>query len=664
MASPRTQRLRWQPVPRPLLWRGSMAALLGPATLVLLLLAGSALAYARPLTISIPIGRSVSWPFVEGFFAAERNDSTGARWRWTESVATLGAPYVGPVTSLSLRLNGEQGGPPLTLSVAGAAPLTIEPRVGWQTLTLPVHEGAVSWDRDTAPLLRIATAARVRPGDPRALGVAVSEATLSVRPGRVPLALLGPLLAALLLTGALLQAMRLPRPWLVGCALALLAALALALPGVRLYLTVYVWRLLALVVLCWGLWGASLWVLPRIWRAAGLRAAEGITRGLAALMVLHFAARFGARSYPLAYASDLYGHVKRANLAADGQVLRLFLPAAERAPVQWEAAIAVPYSPFYYYVTGLLVWLLPFEPILILDAFSALVEATLPVLLAVLLMRYGLGGRSALWAGALVGLVPFGYVAAVAWALYPTLLGQWLALAALAAAACWYPGRASPRQARWQTGIMTAAFVAYLTALTFLGTAWATLLAISAIWYRRAVRPLLACGVGAGLLALALYYGWQLPALLEQAIPTLRAGGGAGEGVGIARGALGAGEFVEFLWERFARWYPWRLLVPAALGLALLALNARRRALLALIVAWCSIYPPFMLLDRFLPLLEKPQLHLLPAVALLAGLGAAALARKGRRAWLVPLALVGLLGWEVLQLGIQIVVELYGRQKF
>lgn len=665
MASPQTERLLWQPGLRALpLRRLNAGPAISAGLLALLLLVGSLLAYARPLTLAIPVGRSLSWPFVEGFFAAERNDTTGEHWRWTEGIAVIGAPYAGSVTAVELRLNGEQGGPPVTLTVAGAPPLTLQPRVGWQMLRLPLRDQAVSWDAGGAPLLQIATEARVRPGDPRALGVAVGEATLLTRPSAPPLGLLLALLGTLVMTSGLLATLRLPYAWLAGCVLALLASLALASPDWRLYLTVYAWRGFALVLLCWGLYGLAWLALPRLWRAAGLSVGADFTRALAALMVLHFATRYGARSYPLAYASDLYGHVKRANLAANGEVLRLFLPEADRAPVQWEAAVAVPYSPLYYYVTGLLVWLLPFEPILILDAFSALIEAALVPLLAILLLRYGLGRRAALWAGLLVGFVPFGYVAAVAWAVYPTLLGQWLALAALAVAACWYPGRASRRQMRWQVGVMTAAFVAYLTALAFLGTAWATLLAISAAYYRRATRALLVSGTLAGLLALALYYGWQVPALLGQAIPALQAKAADLGSVGIARGMLGPLAFTEFLWERFVKWYPWRLLLPAALGLALLALTPKRRALLALVLAWCSIYPPFMLLDRVLPLLDKPQLHLLPAIALLAGVGAAAFARKGRRASLVPLALALLLAFEVAQLALQIVVEMYGRQKF
>lgn len=665
-ASPQTHRLRWQPQLQALgWWRALPLSALGTAAALLTLVIGMLLAYRQPMEIVIQVGRSTSWPFVEGFFAAEKDDARGLRWRWSEAAATIGAPYAGRVSSLTLRFNGEQNGPPLTVQAAGGPPLVLPSRVGWQTLALPITDGRLHWERIASPLIRLETTARQRSvEDTRPLGVAVAEARLQVLPGPPPPALVALLLATLVLSMGLLAVLRVPLPWLFGCLIAVLLSLLLASPFWRLYLTAYAGRLVWVLLLAGGLYGGLRWGLPRLWQVLGVRVSLPTTRLLIGLVLLHFVLRFGALSYPLTYSSDLYGHVKRANIAASGQLLRLFLPEPERAPVQWGVSVAVPYSPFYYYVGGLLVRLFPFfPPILVIDAFSALVEAATPLLLAILLLCYGLGARAAVWTTALYGLVPFGYLATVGWALFPTMLGQSLALGALALAATWFPERPSRRVLRWQIVLLTLAFVAYLTALTFLAQAWVVLLLISMFWYRQAVRPLLITGLAAGLGALILYYGWQAPALIGQALPALEAKAG-GEGVGMARGMIGPLAFGEFLWERLEKWFPWLLTLPALLGLALLTVRPRRRVLLALVVAWCSIYPPFMLLDRFLPLLDKPQFHMLPALALLAGIGAAGLARRGRVARLVPLSLALLLGWQLYGLIVQVVIWNYGNLKF
>lgn len=621
----------------------------GLATLTLLL--GCVLAYLQPLTITIPVGRSLAWPFIAGFHATERNPQN-VGFRWTTAESAIGAPFAGNVTGVALRLNGEATTPPLTIAVAGSRPLTIVPRTGWQTIALPVRDGGRDWQRGN-PLLAIDAVASRRGTDPRLLGVAVAEATLTISPSAPPPTLVGLLLASMLLLGGLLRSLRLPAPWALCTALALLAALALANSATRLYLTVFAWRLLGLLLLSWCLYGLGLLLLPRLWRAMDLTVSRRTTNALAGIVVLAFGLRFGGMSYPLNFISDIRFILARARMVREGRLLELFLPNPSLTPVQWNMDVTVPRSPLFYILTAPLTYLAEPWPALSMMALSSAVDALAVLLVAVLVLQAGGGQRSALLAALLAAVLPLGLVLAVSWGVYTTLLAQCLMLLAFAT---WLHLRPRLHERRSQlllAGVFTLAYLSYPTAVLFLGLTWALLLGWC--WRRDpAAGPTLRAGLLAAAAALLLYYGWHVPEIVGRTLPKM------GERLAGGNDSLSLNDLVGPIWPPLRQWYGWLLVALAGLGAGLLLATPKRGGRVAatgLFAAWGLTYPLLALIDEHVAtLILKQILYVLPLVALLAGLLLGRLATR-RWGWVVALALVALVGWKGLLITLDLIVN-------
>lgn len=620
-------------------------------------------ALARPWSAHIEVGGLLDGPFLRGFHAHEHDGEVNFRWSDVSSAVVL--PGAG-VAAVQLRVHSQADGKQLTIDDGGGA-TTLRLRPGWQTLWLAPRASQGSGDVRVA----IATTPATSGADPRQLGVVLDWIDLggqSAPAGQA--ALLGTIVALVVA----LAGWALGRAWagvVAGAALGIggLAALTWDGGAYRLLLTSYTGRLALTLALALALGAAVERGLARIAREPADGGGAWRHR-LAAVVALVFLARLAGMAYPLAFISDIRFHLYRSELIRDGRLLELLLPNSSLTPMQWQSDITIPYSPLYYMLLAPAMWLPGSGPALAMMAFSSLVDALAALLAAALVILGGGGRRAALAAATLMGFLPFGLLVSVSWGLFPTLLGQCLALLAIVTW-LWARPRLSRRRELWLVAAaMTLAYISYPTALLFLGVAWLALLALLALQRDASLRPTLLAGLIAAGASLALYYGWHIPALVSRTFPAVL-GALAGEG-DLHGGGRSLPPIGQIMWAPL-----WGQYGPLALGMAgggalLLAGrlwrgrhalapdcdDARRRMLATVLLAWCAAYPPFALADAYVPLVAKHVLHLLPAIAVLGGL---LLEDLGRRRSGIALAgaAVALICWQGLALEVHQIIYAY-----
>jgi hypothetical protein len=633
-----------------------LAALLGLLTALL-----AAWLLARPWSMQIDVGTSLASPYLRGFHAAEYDSAQNVGFRWSQHEAALILPGAGRVAPLTLEVHGDYVGQPLRLET-GSSATTLELGPGWQRLS--VLPRPAPWSGDVR--LGLGASAPTTEDDPRPRGVALRFISIEGRGGAPPwgqAALLG--LSVLLST--LLGTWALRRAWagaLLGAALAalLLAVLAHAGGDARLWLTSYSGRLLLALLL-----GA--FVALGIEQALGWLAARGLPvggptlrRALAAAALLAFLLRFGGLAYPLNHNSDLPFILGRTWLVREGHLLTLFLPNPSLTPVQWGEGFTIPRSPFYYILTVPVTFLPgPAGDELGMMAFSSAVDAVAVVLLALLARYAGASGRGATMTALLAGTLPLGLLFIVSWGTFPTLLGQCLSLLALV---LWLHQRPRLHERRaWLllTGSLTLAFVAYPTALLFLGTTGALLVLLLALRRDPATRPTLTAGAAAVAVVFLLYYGWHIPSMVGETLPTLLGGATTSD-----TSDLTLQRTLDALWLQLADKYGLLVLALAAGGALLLGFGRRSEtghAARLVLLAWGLAYVPLALADEYIvTFILKHVLHLLPLLALLGGLLLGRLAQH-RAGLLLASALLALVCWQGVLLELDLIVNAFPQLK-
>lgn len=644
-----------------------------------------ALALAQPWQAHIDLGGLSDYPFVRGFHATEYSPEHQTNFRWSRPEAALVLPGAGRVAPLIVRVHGDDTAMPLTLD-AGAGPVSVPLRHGWQRLSLLPRPAP--WSGDVT--LSITAPPQVSVADERIRGVVFDRVSLGGR-GNLPpwLQVIFPgvsVALAMLLVGWCF------RRWWVGTMAGVLLAAAWA--GVlvlhqgawRLMLTCFSGRL-ALVLACGVLLVAGIDRLlallnrgrvasdlpsPRTGEGGGgARATRGVfalgadgRRMLAGAALLAFVLRFAGMAYPLTFISDLRFTMARATMVREGHLLDLFLPNPSLTPYQWNTEATVPRSPFYYILASPLTALPGEADRLAVMAFSSAIDALAVLIVALIVLHAGGGRRAAVLAAVLAASIPLGLMAAMSWGLFPTLLAQSLVLLAMLAWLVLKPCLPQGRAWLVLAAALTIAYIAYPTALLFLGTTWFLLLVLLALRRDPATVPTLRAGLLAAVLALLLFYGWHIPAMLAKTLPMMgeRAAGHTSGG-----DAPGVRDLLNAIWIPFQAKYSLLVRGLAALGgVLLLAKPLTRRAadVRLLLIAWVLTFPPMSLISEMIvPFILKDVLYLLPALAILAGLflGGIVQRRAGR---IVAAAAVALVVWQGLLLEYDSIVHGFTQLKW
>lgn len=616
-------------------------------------------ALSVPWQARIDIGGRYDAPFVDNFHFMEYSTEHALDFRWSRPAATLLLPGVGQVASLELRVHGDYAGMPLHLDT-GAGVTTVQLQPGWQRVLLLPRAQPGSGDAvvalETLPHLSLA--------DRRIRGVALDWVEVRGGAGSQALgqaAMLGMSVALATLLAGWASGSR-AIGGLVGLAATAGLAGILAWDGgsLRLLVTVYSWRLALVLGLACGV-AAGVVALLRLLAARGvLTSGPGMQRALAAAVMLTFLVRFAGLAYPLNFNSDLRFNVGRAWMVRSGELLHIFLPNLTLTPVQWDMDVTVPRSPFFYILMAPMTFLPgPHGDELGILAFSSLVDGLAGLLVALLVLYAGGSGRAATMAVVLAALHPFGILLMVSWGIFATLIAQALALLA---AVVWL--LLLPRlHERWAellfAGSLALAYLAYPTALVFMGATWFFLVLLLA-WRRdRATLPTLRAGIVAVVAAFVLYYGWHVPELAMRTLPTIfeRFAGGSG---------MSGTRTFDAIWVPvLAKYGALTLWLAGGGGLLLLArrLGTRAGYVRLLLVAWLLSYLPAALGDEYLvTFILKHLIFLLPLCAILGGL---LLGRLAQRRWglLVAVVLLAVLGWQGLLMELDVIVNAFTQLK-
>jgi hypothetical protein len=265
------------------------------------------------------------------------------------------------------------------------------------------------------------------------------------------------------------------------------------------------------------------------------------------------------------------------------------------------------------------------------------------LLVALLVLGAGGGGRAAVLAALLAGTIPLGLVLAVSWGVFPTLFAQFLMLLTMVIWVYVYPRLHERRTQALFAGALTLAYISYPTALMFLGMTWLLLIVILALRRDPALGPTFRSGIIAAVAALLLFYGWHIPVLLTRTLPEMISNRNNPNDSGDTITAL---EVFRTVTNGLIGQYGVLIVALAGGGAALLMTQRRSRRVegaRTLFLAWWMTYLPLALANGYIvTFILKHVLYMLPALAFLDGV---LLGRLAQRRWgrVVAIAIVVLI---------------------
>lgn len=677
--------------------------LLHPSLLILLAitLVGGAASYQVRHAYSIDVGDNSDVLYARNFHDPLIEKDTGRTFRWSDAYGYVTLPGTGGGVpfSVTLTLNTGRASVPLTIIVNGETYLDEKISEGWRTLTLNVdqsHPQAIA-ARDLVIELRT-------PGYPRP---EFPSQTNGIMLDRVEVSPQGPGLVVPSATHLLYIAAGVLLVYLfVG---RMFYPIAEPTAKRRGLLSVGVWSpvaLLAGLLTAVLLDGALAWVHLPVTAAAGevigpiatsfaaayllLLVTEIVARRLtpwtpagarilASLVAAAFLLRFGAVNLPGVIIIDLPWHMKWVRELLQGNWQALYFPGElSSVPREWGLAVLIPKSPLFYFVAAPLA-ILPWNLETSVKAFACILDVSLMVFCYGLLARYApsLGGwRAGLWAALIYALNPLSY-RSLAYGILPTILAQWLTVACitvLLALASHLLPQAQP-QPRTRGLVLlfllllAASLVAFPTIALF-NTLVMGLLVLY-LWWRNLPQPrrlgwtLAGATATAWALALLSYYGQYVSILINTTIPSLLDPQTASAQVPVPT----TGDAVTpatVHWNGLFDLLGWTAgylvsLIPSLAGLCGLLLlwwtRSKDRVFGAVLAAWVSILPIFLVANYKVDMIGKHLFYTVFPLSLGAGIFLWALARRPGPARIFALLTVGALAVTALTFWVQRLVQ-------
>jgi hypothetical protein len=675
LLKPARQELSW-------LVRGFRAVPLAFLTLFSALLL--TLGYQAPLDYSFILGKGNSSDFLylQSFNPPEANSEFSFRWTTDESY--LRFPGIGRLPSAQVELEMQPGGRPANLALPKVQLWKedrllgeVEVRPDQRLYTFSYNEEGNRLKGNLALTLKVLNPFTEK-GHDLPLGVVVSKVRLTggSADGRPVVPSLGHL--AFLLAGLIAVYLALVRSgWnprlaaYIGAGLAFGAAITLAL--FRLQLTPAVEELFLTIILAYPLLVLGLrttgWWLAR--RKLDFPAVQ--MRWLGLLFITVFVIKATGMNHPAFGVVDHWFRVHQIfrfwNFPAD--FWQQYFNVSTGSTVtgqeggsavlgQWGLQVSLPYSPlFYLFAAPLSLFWPDYHNVNLLAAVNDLaswLEST-QLFLLYLVVRLAYRTASSGWAGVLAGAI-FGFYP-LSFLLfsdggYNSIFAAWLSLLFIALLVDWLRlkeagAKVSGWLVAWLIISLGAALLAHTSTLLMLGSL-VTLFTVMLL-ARRSTRPtglgVARLGLGGLGLALLLYYGWYLPGLVGQTLPTILGKLGTG-GIGQETIKLGSPLLTGFwpqLWEHFRLWPFLGLLgfllvefkikanagqqpgQPDAMGQGSPTLNQDHvkptginSAINLLWLAWLAVFLAFSLLDLRINLLQKHMLFVAPLFCLGTGL--------------------------------------------
>lgn len=628
-----------------------------PLLLLFLAFISVVFAYRFPLELRSSLASLPSPVQVRGAFPLEESPRGAQRWTAPEAEIILRGVGSAPLQVRLRFFGGAAAGADRPLRISSGDQLLLEThmRADWQDLLVLLPAGSA--DAASGDLrLRLSTVPLSAPGDPRALGVSLNELQVrSLAPsGSIPGELLFELLLLVLATFWALRSAGLPSHYAGPAVLALLllffsllAGLWPGLPSARLDAAI------ALDVLAE--------VLPlTLLLAGGLRALRGFRplraqsgRALALVhtaVLLIFTLRLAGVLHPQFATVD---QVLRANQLlnlAQGRA-EVVLPQLEQQH-EWGTREPVPYSVLTYYLLMPLAWLPGDLDDLVsrVKLVTVLLDASVPLLLWALLHGGPQRDFGAAWAAMVYAAFPIGYLFFHDGS-FPTTVGIWLVLLALVLLrqAFWQQGKLRPGlvlPAMAATGLAFGSYVTHIAFLPFLGAVMGlSMYTLAGSSMRQRALRLTLAGAAAVIGGWIVFYGSYTLPLVQRTIPAFL-------GLMASEGAVGrdAERFFDTPLNSFpehliAHFRVWPVLL-AIMALLILLWNWRGRFICHLGLAFIALFISTSIAEYWFGLWNKHIYFVAPGIALLAGMGLAWLAARGRAGRLVALLLLAYLFWE------------------
>lgn len=255
-----------------------------------------------------------------------------------------------------------------------------------------------------------------------------------------------------------------------------------------------------------------------------------VLRGLLMLTVL---LKVGGVLYPYSFIIDAPFHLKYVTYAAEGRPFEEYFGKSLAFSVmpkeEWGSARAfIPYSPFFYFAAAPLKLLaVPLE--VSVPAASALFEALKVALVFLVGLALGASRRSvataarlACAAAAVYAFIPATFLLQQ-WGNWPTLTSLWLLTLWVAITALFWHRITSP--IFWLVSTLTLALTMLSYTVTNIYTAIFIGIMVTGGWLvargeRRRWAALAFSAASAALLAVLIYYGRYIPALIQETLPT------------------------------------------------------------------------------------------------------------------------------------------------
>jgi hypothetical protein len=606
-------------------------------------LVGMAAAYQVTRDYTVYMGTPQDEAYVRNFHP--RLNDGGRAYRWSDVYGYVLFPGLGGSRPFTVSLELDPGRRAAVTAFVNGDKLfeqRLEP--GWQTVTLHIdgsHPAALG-SRDTVVELR-APEYRAPDQPSEAKGVKVSTVHLELAAGTgfvVPsYATLAYLLAATLLvyllTGRSMVGFAAPpkaRLWalLAGIATGIAVCVSLVLSHVAIsaaamHLVITLLSVLAILVVCEKLFLAR----------ARVSAAQG--RVLALCVALAFGIRYVGMALPQSVIIDMPWHMKWLGTLLSGDWQSLYFPGGlSSVPKEWGLNLLIPKSPLFYFADAPLGFL-PFDLETSTKWLICLLDSTLVIAAFWFVLRLGAPRWAAVASAASYAFMPLAF-RALAYGILPTVLAQWLAVAAVAfLVAAW--------ERRWRFEWPVAILILALALLAFPTVALFLTLVLLAWWLAsgwsrgqatgeaRSWRVPLALAA-AWVLSLWAYYGLYVSPVIASASALLAPKAGAAT----VRWPGGLPELLGWTADYVVSLLP---AILAVVGVALMLARKRPRnasadRTLKLLVIWLAIAPLFMLANLRVDMIGKHLFFTMLPVAVASGPALWQLAR--RRGWVAMLA--------------------------
>lgn len=560
-------------------------------------------------------------------------------FRWTSARSVISLPGIGRgdwQVALTAVLKHPDGTPLDATIVANGTPLVRLPDSDRRQISFVVPAALVP-DGDLTIELRSNTYS-----DPRRLGMLLYDVRVAPAGPGQPLPPLRFVLYALLIALSLYWCLaRITRRPYLAAAAGLIVVLggAWALAVAR-FPTAFMLPRLALL----AIWSVMLLlVLERLlawaFAQAGVALSDWLLRALLLVFFVGYWIKAGAMLYPYFVGIDMALQMQWARRIFSGEFWTFYgtdNPMNERTmpTAEWGAnRPVIPYSPWFHIMAGVFM-LLPMPMVLAGHMFSALVDCSRVLLIALLGRKAGLSEREALFAGALYAVTPATFLLH-SWGNLPTTFGIWMTLLSTVYLVAAYRRLDQRGPFVVLLLLLTATMLIYTVMAVFMMLFLALLL--PALWLieRRAERlprafadaaagahrPVYAIGLAALaalLIATAVYYGQYIPLIIARTLPYFF-GGAAGQKVGIQNSQPFLAYLADYIPRlgytarpvMFGLWIP---LVLAPIGL----LQLRSRRMLALAICWAIVTVLFTIAGNRISMVDKQIFYFMPAMMLLA----------------------------------------------